>query len=244
MNKKAQTSIFEVTLVVFLLVVCGYALFSLVGLDKKVVSGIVASTKAADMYNEKARDEFYLEEACNLAAREAFYEIAAIGAAVKPECQYLDNGYAIWESGCTPSNSMFLKSFNKSLANYIERKFESRLENNNLIVNFEDSTMNVSESNFISYQINYNFNPFFVIDLRKEGIDLDFEKVYSSVMEKFGECRQMINIATCMKEFKADGWGTVVSSDSKYIFFDLSSEKMFFVNDKLQKITLKFALNL
>jgi len=243
MNKKAQTSIFEGTLVLFLLVICGYALFSFIGLDKRAESSIIASTKAVDMYSEKTKEAFYLEESVKLAAREAFYEIARKGAVENAECkQYKE--YFIWESGCMPSNSQFASLFKNAIENYTERKFESTFENDNLIVNFEDSTMNISEkNNFMFYNINYTFNPLFVLDLKDEGIDLDFENIYSSVMEKLGECRQMKNTETCMNEFKADGWETSVSSESGYILFDLNSEKLFFVNGKLQQITLKFALS-
>jgi len=239
---KAQTSIFEATLVFFLLVICGYALFSFIGLDKRAESSIIASTKAIDMYNGNTRAEFYLEEACRLAAREAFYETAAIGAVNSADCREY-NGYFIWESSCRPSNSQFASVFKKSLENYTGKKFESKLENSKLTVNFEESAMNVSESNnFMSYYINYTFNPSFEIELKKEGIDLDFEKVYSSILEKLVECRQMKNTVTCMKDFKAESWETSVSSDNEYMLFDLNSEKQFFVNDELQKITLKFAL--
>jgi len=244
MNKKAQTSVFETSLVIILLIACVYSLVSFYGMKDRVEISLTAPTKLINLYIDKAALEFYLEESVKLAARDAFYETAMNGAVEDAGCKDY-NGYFIWGNGCRPSSSQFESVFSKSLEKYTDRKFESTLENGNLSVNFEDSMMNASEkSSFMSYYINYTFDPIFVIDMKNEGIDLDFEKVYSSVLQKQGECRLTKNPVTCMKMFKTEGWETSGSGDGEYMLFDLKSEKLFFIDDKLQQITLKFALQI
>jgi len=241
-SKKAQTSIFETTLIIALLLVCVYSLFAFSGLKGKVETSFMAPAKLIDIYSEKENIEFYLEESGKLAASEAFYNVASKGAVSNAECREY-HGYFIWEGRCNPSSENFIGFFNSSLANISGRKFDSRLENNKLTVDFENVTLNTSEkSNFVLYSVNYTFMPSIEIDLAKEGMNLDFKNVHSSALEKLRECKKVGNTLDCMNQFKADGWKTSVSSDGEYLLFDLSTEKRFFVNEDFQPIVLKFAL--
>jgi hypothetical protein len=194
------------------------------------------------MYNGQKQLAFYAGESGNLAVQEAFSEVLRNFGRSCPKTQENIN-YAIWKKDCLPSNERikedFLYNVNISMRKLVLSKFNLDLENENLFFNIKPLSMN---SSLKDMTINYTSDISFIINLPKKGIDLNLEKTYNSILDKWDECKNLnetLQIKACLNNLEIDGWKIAIRNDN--FFCDLTSDQNYYTG-KFEPLVLKFKL--
>jgi hypothetical protein len=238
-NKKAQ--IFEQGLVIVVFALCVMALGAFILYNGRIITSLDNLHPVVFMHDEQRALAFYAKDAGKLASEQAFSStINDLG----KNCQRTSENinYELWKKDCLLKNDEAKKRFlgyaNSSMSKMLNTSFSLNLDST-LAVTIKPVVMNVSLKNM---NIDYTSDISYSINLDDYGIDLNFEKMYNSILDRWDDCK-IINetqkIKDCMYGLKIKGWILNIKNDN--FFCDLISEKSYY-NGNFEPLIIKFKL--
>lgn len=240
MNNKAQ--VFEEALVIVVFVICVMALISFNVYNSRIKYSLGEVYPVVSMFNQQKSLAFYAEESGKLAVQKAYSEVLDDLIRNCPRTQENIN-YAFWKKDCLLSNEEIAEKFisraNASMNNLIASDFSIALENEKALFKIEPLTMN---SSLKDIDINYTSDISFDVNLSEYGIDLNLEKIYDSVLDRWDGCKALSEnskIKDCMNGLKVKGWRLSMLNDD--FFCDLENEKEIYTGS-LERMILKLKL--
>lgn len=244
MKRKAQVP--EWIIIFATLAICLAAIYNIATFPGKTASAI-SIDNASNVYTDEKKFMVYFDEAADLSSIQAFSETAKSPSGSK--CGKYGE-IIIWADGCpnnTEITTAFVKNLNNSLISYGFQVYQIDISDKIDISLNEKSSEIIEANNLLSYRVNYSHIP----EVSIEKPDLDFEKIYASVMDKKTECdlefkdgreNKEASIGVCLGKLNLDGWNTFIASSGGYYLFNFNSKKFYLYDNSFKPLVLAFAL--
>jgi hypothetical protein len=240
MNRRGQ--VFEQGLVIVVFVLCVMALISFMIYNGSMTNSLSNVYPAVLMYHGQKNSAFYAKESGKLAVQEAYSETLKDLIQECPRTQENIN-YVVWKKECLLKNDKinerFLSHTDDSMRGLFNSDFNLKIDNEKL--SFVIPPLRLGTS-FKNINVNYTSDISFDINLLDYGIDLNLEKIYNSILERWNDCKilkETQKIKDCMYGLKVRGWKFNIRNE--YFFCELTSEREFYTGS-FGPLILKFKL--
>lgn len=278
LNKKG--TFFGLFLVFGTLIILGATIFSFYSAKDKLLLDIESPKYLYQLNAIKEDFTNYEDQSSRLSLQYAFYDlIKNINIAFPNDCQAYKKAIILTDS-CLPDDDKIKKSFIENLNAEFQRlienypiislkqkskiedveskyifspKFEPVIENNLLIVNYEEQEINLTrKTGFLNYSYYLNLP-------EQSKINLDNYKIYINDLSqdiitlnsKAKECKNRADINSikaCLNEISLKNFDIDASIDGEYLILILKTKnKLFYIEDsaeRFDKISLSFALKI